>query len=159
MTSNDHLTAPDHLAPAAAPKLNHLNLCTSDVLALGKLFTQHFTFTTLQAADTSAMLRGSDGFLLVLTQIDPHAPPTYPYSVLFTRHISFHVGFMLDAPAHVHAKHQELQAAGWQPKPIQTFEALGAAWTSFYCPVGDGIEVEVNAYVSLPAGTSTEASS
>ncbi len=157
MTSNDHPTAPDHLAPAA-PKLNHLNLCTSDVPSLSKLFTQHFAFTTLQAADTSAMLQGSDGFSLVLTQIDPHAPPTYPHSVLFTRHISFHVGFMLAAPAHVHAKHQELQAAGWQPKPIQTFKALGAAWTAFYCPAGDGIEVEVNAHISLPAGPPVGAS-
>jgi|GEM_PF-1038550 len=152
------MPTPDRPTPAANPdeggalKLNHLNLCTSDVPALRNVFTRHFGFDQQQGNEVYAMLRGSDGFSLVLTQLDQHSPPTYPNSLLFKMRISFHVGFMLAAPAQVHAKHQELQAGGWQPGPVQTFEALGAAWTAFYCPLGDGIDLEVNAQVSLPQG-------
>lgn len=148
---------PDQPAPAApAPgqdgplRLNHLNLCTSAVPTLSRLFTQHFDFTLQQGDETHALLHGRDGFFLVLTLLDAHAPAAYPYSVAFGRHISFHVGFMLAAPAQVHAKHAELLAGGWQPEPVQAFEALGAAWTAFYCPLGDGIALEVNAHVALP---------
>ena len=127
-------------------RLNHVNLCAGDVPALADLFVRHFGFIVLQsgtmpeAAGTAtagspfAMLRDRHGFSLVITTIDAGA--VYPRS--------FHVGVALDAADDVRAKHAELSAAGLAPKPISAFEALGASWTAFYCPVGDGLEIEVN---------------
>lgn len=142
MNRNDQPAAP---APQPGIKLNHLHLCTSQVAALSSVFTRHFAFNLEQGNDDFALLRGSDGFFLVLMKISPDSPPTYPFSSPF----NFHVGFMLDAPAQVHAKHQELQDAGHQPGPVKSFEAMGASWTAFYCPVGDGIDIEVNAHIPL----------
>lgn len=126
-------------------KLNHANLCTNDVVSLSNLFTRHFAFDVLDAGDGYAMLKGTDGFFLVLTKTDPNAPQTYPNSLYF----NFHVGFMIETPEAVHAKHQELSEAGWNPGPVKNYEALGAAWTAFYCAVGDGIDVEVNTHSPL----------
>jgi hypothetical protein len=65
-------------------KLNHLNLCTSDVVSLSGIFSRHFSFEALQTNDGYSLLRGSEGFSLILTKIDEHSPKTYPNSVSFT---------------------------------------------------------------------------
>jgi hypothetical protein len=124
-------------------KLNHTNLCTSNVLLLSTIFTRHFDFEVIQKNAESAMLKGDDGFSLVLTVIDKNSQPTYPSSLLFNFRISFHVGFVLEHQDEVHVKHQELINAGYNPGHINTFNALGETWTSFYFPVGDGIDIEV----------------
>ncbi|PRY04638.1 hypothetical protein [Kineococcus rhizosphaerae] len=42
-------------------------------------------------------------------------------------------------------KHTELLDAGYEPGKISSgFEVLGATWTAFYCPLGDGLEIEIN---------------
>ncbi|NML67816.1 VOC family protein [Hymenobacter sp. RP-2-7] len=121
--------------------LNHLNLCVSDVLAQCDLFARHFDFRVEQRANEGALLYGPDGFFLVLTKIGSEVH-TYPSSPPF----NFHVGFMVESEAQVLAKHQELDAAGRQPGPVKRYQALGADWVAFYCPIGDGIDIEVNTH-------------
>lgn len=129
-----------------AVKLNHANLFTSDVDALSGILIRHFAFKPEHAGEGFAMLRGSDGFSLVLMTIGPESSRTYPSADVFDQHISFHIGFIVDTPEHVHAKHEDLRENGCRPGPIKTFDAIGKRWTAFYCPVGDGIDIEVTAH-------------
>ncbi len=91
----------------------------------------------LPPGSSFAILRGSDAFSLVLTEPGPESPKIYPSD--------FHVGFTIETPEEVRTKHQELCDSGLEPEPINTFSAMGKNWTAFYCPVGDGIRIEVNA--------------
>jgi hypothetical protein len=129
--------------------LNHINLCSSNVPALTHTLDTHFGYRTVQAGTVLdepwatdpgshfAMLIGTDGSNLVITQIDPVPGGTaYP--------TGFHFGIIQDSPDAVTSKHDELAAAGLNPGPISTFDALGATWTAFTCPLGDGLEVEIN---------------
>lgn len=131
--------------------LNHVNLCTNRVAEISAIFQDHFAFEVLDANEYSATLRGQDGFLLVLTQTAADSPKSYPYTHFpqFNFRFNFHVGFMLDSPGEVRAKHQQLKEAGLEPGSLNEYQALGASWTAFYCPVGDGIDIEVNAHVPL----------
>ena len=139
-------------------RTNHINLCSSDVKSLTGIFVRHFAYRVivsgkvpehvgvLQAGTDFAMLDGSDGFSIVISQIDPEPQPAFP--------ANFHVGIMLDAADQVYAKHEELSEAGYQPGSISSFETLGSRWTAFYCPVGDGINIEVNSRVPIQSSNS-----
>ena len=132
-------------------RLDHLNLCSSDVGGLARLLGRHFGYRLLQAGHVPetpgtahrggefAFLLGEDGSSIVITQIDaqPDGSSSYPPQ--------FHLGLRQESSEAVHAKHAELLAAGLAPgKVSEGFEVLGAVWTAFYCPVGDGLEIEVN---------------
>jgi len=130
-------------------RLNHINLCASDVGALKDSLEQHFSFRTIQfgkvpdhpgAVDSGsdfAMLTGQDGCDVVISQIEAGEQSAYPPQ--------FHFGLMQDSAEAVHAKHAELVAAGYSPGRVSAgFEVFGAVWTAFYCPLGDGLQVEVN---------------
>ncbi len=57
----------------------------------------------------------------------------------------FHFGLIQDSREAVYAKHDELLGAGYRPGKINDgFEVWGATWTAFYCPLGDGLQIEVN---------------
>lgn len=131
--------------------LDHLNLCASDVPALTQTLERHFGYRIMQAGrvpDASALpnrgsafafLLGEDGSYIVVTQIDarPDGGSSYP--------TQFHFGLMQDSAEAVHIKHAELTAAGLEPGKIsEGFEVFGAVWTAFYCPLGDGLEIEIN---------------
>ena len=75
----------------------------------------------------------------------------YPYTFFpqFNFRFNFHVGFTINSPEAVRAKHEELQQAGLAPGPITEYQAMGAAWTAFYCAIGDGIDLEVNTKIAL----------
>lgn len=128
---------------------NHINLCASDVKALRTTLEQHFGYRTVDsgtvpnipgiagAGGDFAMLVGEDDSNIVITHIDPSENPSYPPG--------FHFGLIQDSVEAVHLKHRELTAAGFSPGKINgPFEAVGAHWTAFYCPLGDGLEVEIN---------------
>lgn len=87
-------------------KLNHLDLQTTDVQALAAFFVEHFDLQR-RSNDRSpaiAILGDEAGFTLVIQ----HAPaPVYPEY--------FHVGFIHDAVAPVHAHRERLVAAGLAP--------------------------------------------
>ena len=131
--------------------LDHLNLCSSDVSVLARTLERHFGYRVLQAGRVPdvpgvanpgsefAFLLGEDGSYIVVTQIDaqPDGRSSYPPQ--------FHFGLRQESADAVHAKHAELTAAGLTPGKIsEGFEVLGAVWTAFYCPLGDGLEVEIN---------------
>lgn len=130
-------------------KLNHINLCSSDVPALSSFLNRFFDYEVLKAgkvpmpaADTKAesdyaMLEGVDGSFIVITEILSPVQPAYP--------TNFHFGIIMETPAQVHDKHRELGEAGFHPEKIsEGFEVLGERWTAFYCPIGDGMKIEVN---------------
>lgn len=132
-------------------RLDHLNLCASDVPALTRTLTQHFDHRVIQEGTVPdypgatnpgsafAFLLGSDGSYVVISEIEAPADGASAYPV------GFHFGLMQDSAEAVRAKHAELAAAGYRPGVISDgFEVLGATWTAFMCPVGDGLEIEVN---------------
>ncbi|MCS7483801.1 VOC family protein [Umezawaea endophytica] len=132
-------------------RLDHINLCASDVPALTRTLTRHFGYTALREGTVAdypgapnpgaafSFLLGQDGSHIVVTQITAAAEDVSSYPP------QFHFGLMQDTVEAVHEKHAELTAAGHRPGPISSgFEVLGATWTAFYCPLGDGLEIEIN---------------
>lgn len=116
-------------------KLNHVNICTSDVARAASFFTGHFGFTPLGTERPNfSVLLGTDGFALNLMR-PGKAVVSYPEG--------FHVGFFVDSPEEAHAKHAELMGAGWNPGPVEDLVRGGYASTTFYCPLLDGVLVEV----------------
>jgi catechol 2,3-dioxygenase-like lactoylglutathione lyase family enzyme len=121
-------------------QLNHLNLSTRDVGALAGFFTRFFGVELIETRgrEAFAILRGSDGFALNLMRTTRDAAPAaYPDG--------FHVGFLVDRPDQVHAKHGELTEAGLQPGELQRLTRGGTPTTIFYCEAPGGILVEVSA--------------
>jgi catechol 2,3-dioxygenase-like lactoylglutathione lyase family enzyme len=121
-------------------KLNHLNLCTSDVPGLSDFFTRFFGFELLAARgrDAFAILRGDDGFALNLMRSGRGgASIEYPDG--------FHIGFLVAHADQVHAKHRELQDAGLEPGELQKLTRHGTPTTIFYCEAPGGVLVEVSA--------------
>ena len=131
-------------------RLNHVNLCASDVPLLAGKLVDHFGYRLIDSGEfprqdgsgesqAFAAVVGQDGSELVISQIDaiPGAGSAYPRG--------FHFGLIQDSRDAVLAKHAELAAAGFQPGDISDgFEVWGSTWTAFYCPLGDGLEIEIN---------------
>jgi len=134
----------------AVQEAQHINLCTRDVASLSAFLVAHFGYNVLRvgkgppydgavgAEADFAMLDGADESSLVLTQIVPPGPSSYS--------TTFHFGITMTSPEEVYAKYMELTDAGHDP---ESFEAVGAAWTTFPCALGDGLTIEVN--YRLPA--------
>lgn len=118
-------------------RLNHANLPVPDVPALRDVFVNHFEFTevTSRGRDSFAVLRGPDGFMLILMRA-PEGAAGFPDK--------FHVGFLVDDPARVGVKHAELRAAGVTIGDIDEHTRSGFATTTFYCTAPGGILVEVS---------------
>jgi catechol 2,3-dioxygenase-like lactoylglutathione lyase family enzyme len=123
-------------------KLNHANLVTADVAGLSDFFTGHFGFKLLdmRGKDAFAILSGSDGFALNLMKPGKGEEATYPSG--------FHIGFFVDKPQLVHAKHAELAGAGRKPGDVQELTRGGVKSTAFYCNAPGGILVEVSAHAA-----------
>lgn len=119
-------------------KLNHLNLCTSDVPGLAGFFADHFGFETvgMLGREAFALLRGSDGFALNIMRIKDGTSASYPDG--------FHVGFHIGSPAEVRARHAELTAAGLEVGEVQVLMRGGIATTIFYLHAPGGLLVEVS---------------
>ena len=128
-------------------RLNHINLCASDVTALTDKLVTHFGYRIIDSGHAPAAVgggyfaavTGNDGSEFVITQIDPvpDGGSAYPKG--------FHFGLIQDSREAVYAKHDELTAAGLHPGEISDgFQVWGATWTAFYCPLGDGLDIEVN---------------
>jgi catechol 2,3-dioxygenase-like lactoylglutathione lyase family enzyme len=116
-------------------QLNHLDLPVPDVAATAAFFTAHFGFRLCETRGNNgfALLQGSGGFALVLTRRRAEGAKDFP--------ATFHVGFVLDSDAAVHAVHARLQAAGVPDLPPVSFQR-GA--TLFYVHAPGGILVEVS---------------
>ena len=120
-------------------KLNHANLCTADVANLADFFVRFFGFKleAMRGRDAFAVLEGSNGFALNLMKPGKNGPISYPDG--------FHVGFFVEHPDVVRAKHAEIAAAGLAPGDLQDLTRGGTSLLTFYCTAPGGILVEVAA--------------
>lgn len=116
-------------------QLNHLDLSVPDVAAAVSFFEAGFGFTHLQTKGNHAMaiLKGEDGFVLVLTRAQQTDHPLYPKT--------FHIGFLLASEQAVMAAWGRMEAAG-----IGLAQAPRVVRGSlmFYCNAPGGILVEVS---------------
>lgn len=124
------------------PRLNHANLPVADVAALRDFFVHHFGFRVLTARGREGsdspgfvVLAGEGGFILNLMRHVPAEGTGFPPN--------FHVGFFLDTPDDVRAKHAELAAAGVATGAVEAMTRGGYASVTFYCHAPNGLLVEV----------------
>jgi catechol 2,3-dioxygenase-like lactoylglutathione lyase family enzyme len=116
-------------------QLNHLDLPVPDVAATAAFFTAHFGFSLRETRGNNgfALLLGTGGFALVLTRRRAEGVQDFPDT--------FHIGFLVESEAAVHALHARLQAAGVPDLPPVSFQR-GA--TLFYVHAPGGVLVEVS---------------
>jgi catechol 2,3-dioxygenase-like lactoylglutathione lyase family enzyme len=116
-------------------QLNHLDLPVPDVAATAAFFTTHFGFRLCETRGNNgfALLLGEGGFALVLTRRRAEGTHDFP--------ANFHVGFLVDSEAALHAIHARLRAADVPDLPPVSFQR-GA--TLFYVHAPGGVLVEVS---------------
>ena len=109
-------------------KLNHLNICTSEVRSAAKLFEQYFGFRRVNATTSEklAVLKNEEGFLLLFSNFDKDAKPHYPEG--------FHFGFILDTREAVNTIYQRLNAAGIASEPPRE---MHGSWTFYFAAPGN----------------------
>ncbi|MEP6733126.1 MAG: VOC family protein [bacterium] len=120
--------------------LNHANLPVADVVPLRDFFVRHFGFARLSEGsdDAFAVMRGASGFILNIMRKAPSDAGAFPKN--------FHVGFMVDTPAEVHATHARLAADGVETGDVEAITRRGVSSVTFYCTAPNGILVEVSCY-------------
>lgn len=113
-------------------KLNHLDLPVLDVQAAVAFFERYFDFElrTSRNSPALAVLDDRHGFTLVLERTEQ--APLYPGS--------FHVGFLLDDVALVHAFHARAKQDGLDVSDVQT----NNRGTLSYCRTPHGFLLEVS---------------
>jgi catechol 2,3-dioxygenase-like lactoylglutathione lyase family enzyme len=116
-------------------QLNHLDLPVPDVAATAAFFTSHFGFRLHETRGNNgfALLLGTGGFALVLTRRRAEGVQDFPDT--------FHIGFLVESEAAVHALHTRLQAAGVPDLPPVSFQRDA---TLFYVQAPGGVLVEVS---------------
>ncbi|MDB5156888.1 MAG: glyoxalase/bleomycin resistance/extradiol dioxygenase family protein [Mucilaginibacter sp.] len=89
-------------------KLNHINLPVKDVTAAREFFETYFAFRSVDVKlnDTLSVLKGTDGFTLVLMseKLNQNGNNTYPDA--------FHIGFFQQTEAEVLAIFELLKSGG-----------------------------------------------
>jgi catechol 2,3-dioxygenase-like lactoylglutathione lyase family enzyme len=116
-------------------QFKHTNLATPDVSATAAFFQRFFGFTMAdQRGEALAVMHDQDHFVLTLMKRKKTDPDRYPQM--------FHIGFYVESPALVNAKHAELSAAGLSPGEVEVTNRQGDV-TTFYCTCPGGIMVEV----------------
>lgn len=120
--------------------LNHINIPVSDVPELTRFFQQTFGFQLVdqRGAGTFSVLRGEDGFILVLSHDKAVGPKTYP--------ALFHVGFLQGSPSAVRQLHQRFTDAGFNAPAPAILERGGPKAYSFYYSAPGGLIVEVSTF-------------
>ena len=118
--------------------LNHINIPVSNVPELTRFFATVFGFSIEEERGMGkfAVLRGEDGFALILMHDKKVGPDTYPSL--------FHVGFLVSSTEEVERLHRKIVDAGFEtPEPV--ILARGGDKTfGFYCPAPGGVLVEVS---------------
>ncbi|MES2379327.1 MAG: VOC family protein [Bacteroidota bacterium] len=89
-------------------KLNHLNLPVKDVTAAREFFETYFGFKSVDVKlnDTLSVLKGEDGFTLVIMseKLNQNGNSVYPDA--------FHIGFFQSTDEEVTAMFERLKAGG-----------------------------------------------
>jgi catechol 2,3-dioxygenase-like lactoylglutathione lyase family enzyme len=115
----------------------HVNITTSDVAGGAEFFERFFGFECRHRGGRDgngiAVLCNEDNF--VLTLMTGKGDLSYP--------ATFHVGFYVDSPDAVRAKHDELSAGGLVPGQVQHL-SRGGDVTFFYCTAPGDFEVEIS---------------
>ena len=113
-------------------KLNHLDLQVADVPALTAFLVDYFDLQALTRLDSPklAILTDGHGFTLVIQRCE-HDAEAYPEG--------FHIGFLVDDPAEVHARRARLAAAGATVSEVGT----NARGTTCYCRGPNDLLIEV----------------
>jgi catechol 2,3-dioxygenase-like lactoylglutathione lyase family enzyme len=116
-------------------QFKHTNLATPDVSATAEFFQRFFGFEMAdRRGEGLAVMRDQDNFVLTLMKLKKSDPDRYPQM--------FHIGFYVESPELVNAKHAELSAAGLFPGEVEITNRQGDV-TTFYCKSPGGITVEV----------------
>jgi catechol 2,3-dioxygenase-like lactoylglutathione lyase family enzyme len=112
-------------------KLNHIDLPVTDLEAAADYFQRGFGFARVRApAEGMAILRGEDGFALILQQAENVEYPA-----------GFHIGFLQASDEAVHAAYQRLSDAGL---PMPPAPAVSYGCLAFWCRAPGGILIEVS---------------
>ena len=112
-------------------RLNHIDLPVSELEAAAAYFQRGFGFERVPApAAGMAILRGEDGFALILQQAERVAYPP-----------GFHIGFLQPSDDAVHAAYRRLGEAGL---PLPPAPAVSYGCLAFWCEAPGGILVEVS---------------
>jgi hypothetical protein len=118
------------------PQLNHANLPVTEPGPLRDFLVQHFGFETLitRGDDAFVVLKGNGDFILNLMRAKP-SDAGFPEN--------FHIGFFLDSPDEVRAKHHELVTASVNTGELKALTRGGWSSLTFYCYAPNEILVEV----------------
>lgn len=112
-------------------KLNHIDLPVTDLEGAADYFQRGFGFQRAPApADSMAILRGEDGFALILQRTGKAEYPP-----------GFHIGFLQPSDDAVHAAYQRLADAGL---PLPAAPATSYGCLAFWCHAPGGILIEVS---------------
>jgi catechol 2,3-dioxygenase-like lactoylglutathione lyase family enzyme len=117
-------------------KLKHLNLTTPDVVGLSAFFERFFAFKRRveRGSGNFTLMTNDEQFVLTLMKAKKQDPALYPET--------FHIGFYVDSPDAVKAKHDELSSAGWRPGEIKDPAGNGHGM-HFYCTAPGPVVLEI----------------
>jgi len=90
-------------------KLNHINLTVPDVKVTADFFEKIFSFNCLEIKGDNALavLKGEDGFVLVITSHAFNRSNNHSYPD------AFHVGFLVNSKQEVDLKYDQLISSGY----------------------------------------------
>lgn len=116
-----------------------MNLAVPDIETTAKFFEKHFSFRIRKMlGSVIAILEGSDGFVLVLSNLPKSEKTAYP--------ADFHIGFYQETPGQVSTLLEKLKADGYaleqEAKNIRDrfgfyFYAPGQILTEITCPAAE----------------------
>jgi catechol 2,3-dioxygenase-like lactoylglutathione lyase family enzyme len=109
-------------------KLNHLNICTSDVNAAADFFAKYFGFQRMptHGVDVMALVKDETGFVLLFSNFTKNVKPVYP--------AGFHFGFIVETKEEVNAMYERLHADGYASEAPR---AMHGSWTFYFKAPGD----------------------
>ncbi|XLZ70406.1 VOC family protein [Massilia sp. SR12] len=112
-------------------RLNHIDLPVTDLESAADYFQRGFGFQRIGApAASMAILRGEDGFALILQHVEKADYPP-----------GFHIGFLQASDEAVHAAYQRLADAGL---PLPVPPAVNYGCLAFWCQAPGDIQIEVS---------------
>jgi catechol-2,3-dioxygenase len=124
--------------------LNHINIPVSHVTELTHFFQQAFGFQLVdrRGAGTFSVLRGEDGFILVLSFDKNVHAETYP--------ALFHIGFLQESTSAVRQLYQHFHDAGFDAPQPAVLTRGGPPAYGFYYSTPGGLIVEVSTFAIEP---------
>lgn len=122
-------------------QLNHLSMAVPDVVAAAEFFEHYFDFkpAEIKGNNRIAVMTGTDGFVLVLSNLRGEEAPGYPQE--------FHFGFLLTDMEQVNVLYNRLQTS--EAKLDMAPRKIRDSW-GFYFHMPGGIMGEVSCPLPAP---------